>query len=83
MTDKQLADVICRALLAIVAAIRKRYDLPTYKGMTVEIHESDSLAGVSDYDSINYQKHKQYKRLSIVCQASLLLKPLHKSVRTL
>lgn len=39
MTDKQLAEIICRALLAIVAALRKRYDLPEYKGVTIEIKD--------------------------------------------
>jgi len=37
MSDKQLADLVCRALLAIVAAIRKRYNLPDYKGITVKV----------------------------------------------
>ena len=37
MSDKKLADLICRALLAIVVAIRKRYGLPDYKGMTLKI----------------------------------------------
>ena len=50
MNDKDLADIICRALLAIVAAIRKRYDLPTYKGVIIEIKESDTIAGVTSYE---------------------------------
>lgn len=37
MTDKQLAELICRALLAIVAAIRKKYDLPEYKNIKIVI----------------------------------------------
>jgi len=37
MTDKTLADLVCRALLAIVVAIRKRYGLPDYKGITLKI----------------------------------------------
>jgi len=37
MSDKQLADLVCRALLAIVAAIRKRYGLPDYKGISLKI----------------------------------------------
>ena len=49
MTDKELAEIVCRALLAIVAAIRKRYDLPVYKGITVEIREGDTIAGVTGY----------------------------------
>ncbi len=50
MTDKQLAEIICRALLAIVAALRKRYDLPEYRGITVEIRENDNFAGVTKYE---------------------------------
>ena len=50
MSDKQLAEVICRALLAIVAAIRKRYDLPEYRGVVIDIREGDSLAGVVRYN---------------------------------
>jgi hypothetical protein len=39
MTDRQLAELICRALLAIVAAIRKKYDLPEYHNVTIEVTE--------------------------------------------
>lgn len=39
MSDKQLADVICRALLAIVAAIRKRYGLPAYQNIVISVQE--------------------------------------------
>ena len=35
MSDKQLAELICRALLAIVAAVRKKYDLPEYQNITI------------------------------------------------
>ena len=49
MSDKQLAEIVCSALLAIVAAIRKKYDLPEYKGITILIKDSDSLAGISEY----------------------------------
>lgn len=38
MLDKELADLICRGLLMIVAALRKRYDLPSYKNITLEIN---------------------------------------------
>ena len=48
MSDKQLAEVICRALLAIVAALRKKYGLPDYKGITIEIGENDSIAGFTN-----------------------------------
>jgi len=45
MSDKQLAEIVCRALLAIVAALRKKYGLPEYKGVTIEIGDNDSIAG--------------------------------------
>ena len=32
--DKQTVDIICRSLLAIVAALRKQYDMPEYKNVT-------------------------------------------------
>lgn len=51
MSDKQLAEVVCSALLAIVAAIRKKYNLPSNNGVTIEIKENDDLAGI-----ISYQK---------------------------
>lgn len=37
MTDKHLAELICRALILIVVAIRKKYGLPEYKGITLKI----------------------------------------------
>lgn len=46
MSDKELADIVCRALIAIVAAIRKRYGLQAYQNITVEIREGDNLAFV-------------------------------------
>jgi len=52
MTDKQLAEIICRALLAIVAALRRRYGLPSYKGMTIEIRSDDDIAGITEYDVV-------------------------------
>lgn len=39
--SKLTADIICRALLAIVAALRKEYGLPTYRGVTIELHNDD------------------------------------------
>lgn len=44
MNDKELADIVCRALLAIVSGIRKRYELPQYKNIIVEIREGDSIS---------------------------------------
>lgn len=35
MSERRLAEIICAALLAIVAGIRKKYDLPVYHGVTV------------------------------------------------
>lgn len=35
--SKSTADIICRALLAIVAAIRKEYGLPEYHDITIVI----------------------------------------------
>lgn len=40
MDEKALADLICRALLAIVAAIRQRYDLPEYKNIRIIVEAS-------------------------------------------
>ena len=39
MSDKTLADIICRALLAIVSAIRKKYGLPEYGNITIHVEE--------------------------------------------
>lgn len=36
---RETADIICRALLAIVAALRRAYDLPVYNNITIEIKE--------------------------------------------
>lgn len=35
--QKQTIDIICRALIAIVTALRKEYGLPEYHGVTVEL----------------------------------------------
>ncbi len=40
MTDKQVADAVCRLLISIVAVIRKRYGLPEYKNITVKFEEN-------------------------------------------
>lgn len=39
MSDKALADIICRALLAIVAGIRKKYGLPEYQNVTIILQD--------------------------------------------
>lgn len=44
MSDKELADIVCRALLGIVAGIRKKYELPTYQNIIIEVKENDSVA---------------------------------------
>ena len=43
MTDKQLADIICRALLAIVAGLRKKYDLPSYHNIVLIVQDQQDL----------------------------------------
>lgn len=43
MTREQaarIADGVCRALLAVVALLRREFDLPDYRGITIEIKES-------------------------------------------
>jgi hypothetical protein len=39
-TAARIADGICRALLAIVALLRHEFDLPSYRGITIEIKDS-------------------------------------------
>jgi len=46
--SKQTADLICRALIAIVAALRKEYGLPEYHGITIQV--TDSIATAADYE---------------------------------
>lgn len=45
---RQTIDIICRALLAIVAALRKEYGLPDYKNITIDISDRDSIAGITN-----------------------------------
>jgi hypothetical protein len=40
-------DTICRALLAIVAVLRKEYGLPPYHNITIELHNHDISASDS------------------------------------
>ena len=47
--DKTTVDIICRALLAIVAALRKAYDLPEYHNITIEITDKDALTDIPFY----------------------------------
>lgn len=46
MTDKDLAEIVTRALLAIVAGMRKRYNLPEYKNITIEVRENDTITPI-------------------------------------
>jgi len=48
--SKQTAEIICRALLAIVAAIRKEYGLPEYHNVTISL--TDNIAGIFNSDII-------------------------------
>jgi hypothetical protein len=47
--SKQTIDIICRALLAIVAALRKEYDLPEYHNVTIQLTEKDTLTDTPLY----------------------------------
>jgi hypothetical protein len=40
---RETADIICRALLAIVAALRKAYGLPQYNNIVIEIRDSEII----------------------------------------
>lgn len=40
--SKITVDLICRALLAIVVALRKEYGLPEYHNITIELKNDDS-----------------------------------------
>lgn len=46
--SKQTVDLICRALLAIVAALRKEYGLPEYHSITITLQ--DNIAGTTYSD---------------------------------
>jgi hypothetical protein len=46
--SKQLADIICRALIAIVVGIRKEYGLPDYKNVVLIIETREDLQFASD-----------------------------------
>ncbi len=48
--SKPTIDIICRALLAIVAALRKEYGLPEYHNITITVN--DSVAGYVKSDII-------------------------------
>ena len=47
--SKQTVEIICRALLAIVAALRKEYDLPEYHNVTITMTEKDTLTDTPLY----------------------------------
>lgn len=58
MTDKELADIICRALLAIVSALRKKYNLPNHNGITVVLQSEPpavvyTMPHVVEHDKIS------------------------------
>lgn len=44
--QKQTVEIICRALLAIVSALRKEYGLPDHKNVTISMN--DNIAGITD-----------------------------------
>lgn len=47
--SKVTVEIICRALLAVVAALRKEYGLPEYKNIVIEIRDGDDIAGAVNY----------------------------------
>ena len=47
--SKQTVEIICRALLAIVAALRKEYDLPDHRNITIELTSRDTLTDTPIY----------------------------------
>ena len=49
--SKTTVDIIIRALLAIVAALRKEYDLPEYHNITITMTEKDTLTDTPFYKS--------------------------------
>lgn len=51
---KTTVDIICRALLAIVAALRKEYGIPDYKSITIRVE--DSVATAAIYDQVDKLK---------------------------
>lgn len=49
--NKETADIVCRALLAIVAAIRKAYSLPEYHNITILVQENVTVTPAPEYKS--------------------------------
>lgn len=43
MSDRALADIICRALIAIVVGIRKRYGLPEYHNIVIAMYDAEEM----------------------------------------
>lgn len=48
--SKQLADVICRALIAVVVALRKEYGLPDYHNIVLIVQNSNDLQMPAEYN---------------------------------
>ena len=49
--SRQTADIICRALIMIVVALRKEHKLPEYHGIT--LHIGDTIAGFAERGTIS------------------------------
>lgn len=47
--SKYTIEIICAALLAIVSALRKEYNLPDKNHIEVVINDRDTLAGITGY----------------------------------
>jgi len=52
--SKRTVELICRALLAIVAALSQEYGLPRYNHVSIRIE--DDVAGAVEYDTMTQGK---------------------------
>lgn len=58
MSDRELAGIVCRALLAIVAALTRKYNLPIYKNVTIEVKsnekapKNETVTSIPEYKSV-------------------------------
>jgi hypothetical protein len=53
--SKTTIDIVCRALLAIVAALRKEYGLPEYHNIVIRMTEETeniTFSGVAGYEEM-------------------------------
>lgn len=51
MSDREFAEIVCRALLSIVAALRRKYNLPNKSGVQIILcDDGETVAGVKGYN---------------------------------